>query len=106
MLYHLRHPLLALEKVLDVCSGTMLMQTAIHEDPAYSAVPFAKFHPFGIPSGPAEAPVYDPTVFWLPNRECVKAMTLSAGFTDVEVISADPSISIARAGESANAAEG
>ena len=60
VLYHLRHPLLALEKILPVCTGTLLMQTySINEDdpaiekiPELSKVSLAKFHPFGIKSGP------------------------------------------------------
>ena len=41
VLYHLRHPLLALEKILPVCTGTLLMQTySINEDdPAIGKIP-------------------------------------------------------------------
>jgi tRNA (mo5U34)-methyltransferase len=97
VLYHLRHPLLALEKILEVCTGTMLMQTATYEVPGAESIPLAKFHPFGMPSGPDPEgkPLFDPTVFWMPNGECTKALLLSAGFQDVQVVSTESSIGIA-----------
>jgi tRNA (mo5U34)-methyltransferase len=82
VLYHLRHPLLALEKIRDVCTGTLLMQTAISDDPV--DVPRAEFHPFGIKSGPPEKPVHDPTCFWFPNVACCAAMLEHVGFQQVE----------------------
>jgi tRNA (mo5U34)-methyltransferase len=97
VLYHLRHPLLALERIMSVCTGTMLMQTATCED---SVDPQARFFPFGLPSGPKEAPIYDPTVFWLPNRECVKAMVQSSGFVNPQVISTNDFISISMKAQS------
>jgi hypothetical protein len=94
VLYHLRHPLLALERILSVCTGTLLMQTysLAEDDPATDKIPevnktpMAKFHPFGIKSGPNKQ-MHDPTVLWVPNAECTKAMLLSAGFLNVEMIS-------------------
>ncbi len=96
VLYHLRHPLLSLERILSVCTGTMLLQTAVHEEPALSAVPFARFYPRGMPSGKAEdgRPLFDPTVFWLPNRECVRALVDSAGFQDIETLCENDAVSI------------
>lgn len=94
VLYHLRHPLLALEKILEVCSGTMLLQTAIHEEPGLSAIPMAKYHPRGMESGTADKPFFDPTVFWLPNREAVRAMAFGSGFDDVQTLSENDFVSI------------
>ena len=82
VLYHLRHPLLALEKIHDVCTGTILMQTAISDDPG--EMPRAEFHRFGIKSGPPENPVHDPTCFWFPNVACCAAMVEHVGFQHVE----------------------
>jgi tRNA (mo5U34)-methyltransferase len=93
VLYHLRHPLLALSAIRDVCTGSMLLQTAIHEEPGFSDTPMAKFHPFGMRSGP-QGELFDPTVFWLPNRACVKALTESAGFLDVDAFCIDDRVSI------------
>ena len=86
VLYHLRHPLLALEKILNVCTGSMLLQTAVHEEP----------YPHGVDSGPDEEgkPLRDPTVFWMPNRACVRAMVDSVGFTKIETVSEDDRVSI------------
>ncbi|HSL18959.1 MAG TPA: DUF1698 domain-containing protein [Methylomirabilota bacterium] len=96
VLYHLRHPLLALEKILGVCSGTMMLQTLIHEDPALVGHSLAKFYPRGHQSGPAEEQdneqFFDPTIFWVPNRMCVVAMLDSVGFVDIERVTDDPSI--------------
>jgi tRNA (mo5U34)-methyltransferase len=82
--YHLRHPLLALEKIFEVCSGTILMQTASFENEAFGDASASLFHPFGIESGPSEARVLDPTVFWVPNAACVAAMLAHVGFVNVE----------------------
>ncbi len=96
VLYHLRHPLLALEKILSVCTGTMMMQTLIHEDPALVETAMAKFYPRGHQSGPIEESnndeFFDPTIFWVPNRTCVVEMADSAGFRDIERVTDDPSI--------------
>jgi tRNA (mo5U34)-methyltransferase len=91
VLYHLRHPLLALEKILSVCTGTLLMQThslsendpTVDRIPEVGKIPMAKFCPFGVQSGPNKE-IHDPTVFWIPNAEGAKAMLLSTGFKDVE----------------------
>src|SRR6266446_2708964 len=72
VLYHLRNPILALEKIFDVCTGTLLLQTAGLDDPAIGDQPMAKFHPFGIESGPPGRRAWDPTVFWIPNAACVR----------------------------------
>lgn len=110
VLYHLRHPLLALEKILAVCTGEMLLQTAIHEEPALSSVAMAKYVPHGSQSGPQSERenerFFDPTIFWLPNRTCVLAMVDSVGFVDVELVSDDPRISIVVRAKSPNIARG
>jgi tRNA (mo5U34)-methyltransferase len=81
--YHLRHPLLALEKIFEVCSGTLHMQTNSFADEALGDRSASLFHPFGIESGPADARVLDPTVFWVPNSACVAAMLAHVGFVQV-----------------------
>jgi tRNA (mo5U34)-methyltransferase len=86
VLYHLRNPLLALDRVLGVCAGSLLLQTVTQEVPGAADIPLARFQPSGMASGRPEAPLHDPTVFWLPNAECAKAMTAHVGFKDVEVL--------------------
>ncbi len=93
VLYHLRHPLLALEKILEVCTGTMLLQTAVAEPPGLSEQPTARFYPHGMASGPRQED-RDPTVFWMPNRECVRAMVDSTGFAAIETVCEDDRVSI------------
>ena len=85
VLYHLRHPLLALEKIHSVCTGTLLMQTATSGD--VSEAPKAEFHPFGVQSGPADNPCHDPTCFWFPNIACCVAMLAHVGFQEIERLS-------------------
>jgi len=85
VLYHLRHQLLALQKLLAVCTGTSLMQTATCHDNGDK--PIAEFHPFGIESGPAGNRSCDPTCFWFPNAACCIAMLEHVGFKDAERIS-------------------
>jgi tRNA (mo5U34)-methyltransferase len=89
VLYHLRHPVLALEKILSVCTGTMLLQTASLDIPTHRDVALARFFPFGMPSGPADNPKFDPTVFWMPNAACTRALVEHAGFLNVEMLSVD-----------------
>lgn len=112
VLYHLRNPLLALERILSVCTGSILMQTfSLHDDDRTVATldevcrrPMAKFYPFGRPSGPDNS-IHDPTVFWVPNVECARDMLLSTGFQDVEAISRPPAQLVFRA-KSPNQAPG
>lgn len=54
VLYHLRHPILVLQKITSVCTGTVLMQTAICDNT--SDKPMAEFHPFGITSASRHSP--------------------------------------------------
>jgi tRNA (mo5U34)-methyltransferase len=84
VLYHLRHPILALQNIFDVACGTMLLQTASFEEPALGDASAAKFHPFGVESGPEDNRSWDPTVFWIPNAACVRDMMKHVGFVDVE----------------------
>jgi len=95
VLYHLRHPLLALERLRSVCSGSLLLQTATWEVAGEDQIPLARFDPFGIESGPEDRRTRDPTVFWRPNARCVVAMLEHTGFQQVEITSREPSISIA-----------
>lgn len=89
VLYHLRHPVLALESIKSVCTGSLHLQTASMEIPDRQEEPLARFYPFGIPSGPPEKPQFDPTVFWVPNAACTKAMVEHAGFANATILSAD-----------------
>jgi tRNA (mo5U34)-methyltransferase len=90
VLYHLRHPLLALDTIHDTVVGdTMIFQsmqrgsrtvarvendypfeeTAVFDDPGYPKMHFVEKRFAG-----------DPTNWWVPNRACVEAMLRSSGF--------------------------
>lgn len=94
--YHLKHPQLALERIRSICTGDLLFQTAIYEEPAVSGVPWARFYPYGLMSG-SRGEQFDPTVFWLFNSACCLAMLDHVGFTDVKVVSNTPQPFVASA---------
>jgi tRNA (mo5U34)-methyltransferase len=96
VLYHLRHPLLALDIIHEHAAGDLLIfqsmqrgssevdrvaddydfwQTELFESPGYPKLHLIEHCYAG-----------DPTNWWVPNRACVEAMLRSAGF----VITAHP----------------
>jgi len=90
VLYHLRHPLLALDLLREhVVGETMIFQSMIRgvsrgveleED-----YPFSEVSVFDRPEFPKLHFVErryagDPTNWWIPNRACAEAMLRSAGF--------------------------
>ncbi|PSC05073.1 TIGR04290 family methyltransferase [Alsobacter soli] len=94
VLYHLRHPLLALDLIREhVCRDLMLFQsmqrgseTAEPVEPDY---PFTETAIFDQPTWPKMHFIehrysQDPTNWWAPNAACVEAMLRSSGFTIVE----------------------
>jgi len=102
VLYHLRHPLLALDLIREHVAGDMLLfQTMQQGSPDILQVP--DDHPFHVP-GTTRPPSYfdnpaypkmhfierafahDWTNWWAPNRACSAAMLRAAGF----VIEANP----------------
>ncbi len=94
--YHLKHPQLALERIRSVCTGQLLFQTYIYEEPAVRGIPWAKYNPYGILSG-KDKELYDPTVFWLFNSACCIAILDHVGFEDIHVVSDDPKPFVVRA---------
>ena len=97
VLYHLRHPLLALDLIREhVAADLMLFQTM--QQGATGTIDVPEDHPFFVPgtyTPPAffDDPAYpkmhfierrfagDWTNWWAPNRACSEAMLRSAGFT-------------------------
>ena len=94
--YHLKHPQLALERIRSVCSGELLFQTQICEEPAVKGIPWARFFPHGAMSG-SNQELYDPTIFWLFNSACCLAMLDHVGFTDIRTVSNHPNPFVASA---------
>ena len=94
--YHLKHPQYALERIRSVCTGDLLFQTFMLEEPSVKGTPWARYYPHGMMSG-KENELFDPTIFWLFNSACCLAMLDSVGFVDSEVISTDPNPFVVKA---------
>ena len=94
--YHLKHPQLALERILSICTGSLLFQTHVFEEPSLKDMPSARFYPHGMLSGP-QGEHFDPTVFWLFNSACCVGMLDHVGFSDLEILSSDPHPFVMRA---------
>ncbi len=90
VLYHLRHPLLALDLLhRHVVGGTLLFQSMLRGspqiEPRVADYPFAETRVFDAPGFPKlhfveDRYAGDPTNWWIPNRACVEAMLRSSGF--------------------------
>jgi tRNA (mo5U34)-methyltransferase len=78
VLYHLKHPILALEKVASVTKGTMILET--HADALDLDYPSAVYYT-------GSQINYDPTNYWGPNPLAVEAWVTEAGFTSFKPIS-------------------
>ena len=87
--YHLKHPQYALERIRSICTGDMIFQTHICEEPSVKNAPWARYYPHGMMSG-ASQELYDATVFWLFNSQCCLAMLDHVGFTNPQIVSFDP----------------
>ncbi len=81
VLYHVRHPLLVLEKIFTVTRELLILET--HVDLLDTARPAMVFYP-----GTELAD--DPTNWWGPNTALVEAMLRDVGFTDVTLYSQTP----------------
>jgi tRNA (mo5U34)-methyltransferase len=90
VLYHLRHPLLALDLLHDHAAADLLVFQSMLRGPG-RVEPLADDYPFdrtdlftrpGYPSMYFVERQYagDPTNWWIPNRACAEAMLRSAGF--------------------------
>jgi tRNA (mo5U34)-methyltransferase len=90
LLYHLRHPLLALDLLWEhVVADTLVFQSLMRG--SHEILPLERDYPFsetGIFEQPAYPAMYfvehryshDPTNWWIPNRACAEAMLRSANF--------------------------
>jgi tRNA (mo5U34)-methyltransferase len=73
--YHLRHPLLGLERVASVCTDVLVVETVL--DAADVKRPAMVFYPGRELKG-------DPTNWWGPNRPLVEAMLRDLGFRHID----------------------
>ena len=94
VLYHLRHPLLALDLLHEHVVGDLLlfqsmMRGSAEAGPIEPDYPFSEWEVFDRPDYPrlhfVEAKYAgDPTNWWVPNRACAEAMLRSAGFRVID----------------------
>lgn len=84
-LYHLRHPLLALDKLASVCKGGLYVESAIVDD-------FSPYRGFGkgydgqqmvMEFYPDAQFADNPTNWWAPTLLCLAHMVRIAGFKDI-----------------------
>ncbi len=90
VLYHLRHPLFALERVFNVTGDQLVLETYV--DMALTKCPVMRFYPEAELSN-------DPTSWWGPNPAAVEAMLKTVGFRKIRIVSQYRSLSrrVARA---------
>jgi tRNA (mo5U34)-methyltransferase len=78
VLYHLKHPLLALEKVCELTTDLACIESLVTDDPPSNAVPMMEFY-----EGTELAGQFDN---WCgPNTSCLLAFCRTAGFVRVEL---------------------
>lgn len=84
-LYHLRHPLLALERLAQVGKGANYVESAILDDFSPYDGGFTKRyagHQMVMEFYPSSEYGGNPTNWWVPTARCLASMVLAAGFTD------------------------
>jgi tRNA (mo5U34)-methyltransferase len=85
VLYHLRHPLLGLERIASVCRNQTILETATQPPAAGWRKWFDRspehFMRFAGPSGSKDA-----TNWWFPTVPCVEEMLRSCGFCNVSCV--------------------
>ena len=87
VLYHMRHPLLALERVFSVTRTRAIIES--HVDMLDYDRPAMAFYPGEELNG-------DPSNWWGPNPAAVEAMLRHVGFTRVELVSVTPYLAMDR----------
>ncbi len=82
VLYHVKHPLLALERVCELTTDLACIESLVTDDPPSNAVPSMEFY-----EGTELAGQFDNWVG--PNTACLLAFCRTAGFVGVELRSVD-----------------
>lgn len=90
VLYHLRHPLLALERVCEVSRGAAIIESHIIDNVLHTPRPVMEFYEVDQLGGQ-----YDN--WWGPNVECLTQMARAAGFVTAEAIRKDGVRGVVRA---------
>jgi tRNA (mo5U34)-methyltransferase len=87
VLYHMAHPLLALERVASVTRKQLILET--HVDMGEHDRPVLAFYP-------EDECGNDPTNWFGPNRAAVEAMLRVVGFRKIELVSSKPVLEVVR----------
>jgi tRNA (mo5U34)-methyltransferase len=82
VLYHVKNPLLVLERVAAVCKELFIVETYVDQRMGED-YPAMVYYPGSELSD-------DPTNWWGPNARCVEAMLGTVGFPKVETVWGDP----------------
>lgn len=90
VLYHLRHPLLALEQVCEVTREFAVIESHVIDNLYEAERPLMEFYEFDELGGQ-----YDN--WWGPNLECMAQMARAAGFARVELIQREDTRGVLRA---------
>jgi tRNA (mo5U34)-methyltransferase len=82
VLYHLKHPLLALERVCELATGMACIETLVTDDPPQAgAIPLLEFYETTELAGQFDN--------WCgPNTACLQAFMRTAGFVNVKLLGA------------------
>jgi tRNA (mo5U34)-methyltransferase len=91
LIYHLKSPLLFLERVAPITSSTIIVETAVR-----NSIEDRESRERGVASAPAMEFIENPATqlhpeggpnWWVPNSECVRAMLRVCGFSQTTVSS-------------------
>lgn len=77
--YHLKNPILALERVASVTRGYAIVESEIMESPSTEGEGFSRFYENRELNG-------DPTNWWVPNVPCLLQTVRAAGFPRAELV--------------------
>jgi tRNA (mo5U34)-methyltransferase len=92
VLYHLRHPLLGLERLVPLCNGQLIVETEVMQATTRrarlaEAIGGKQAVPYVMRFLPIEDNILDPTSCWVPSEACTESMLKSCGFCDVSTFS-------------------
>ncbi len=90
VLYHLKHPLLALEQICEVTRNFAIVETHVLDDFVELPRPVMEFYELDELGGQ-----YDN--WWGPNVECLLRMLRTAGFAHCEVLRREPTRAVVKA---------
>jgi tRNA (mo5U34)-methyltransferase len=93
VLYHLRHPLLGIERLAPLCRNQLILETGVAGGPVGRRAKLAAFLTGATPprhwmqlyvNDEINA---DPTSYWAPSEPCAEEMMRLCGFCDVQTVS-------------------